>query len=326
MSNDGLDDYSLNASLHTVQIKTPATVENVDKKIYNCVRISNRNKNGTAASVIKINANELQGDLFSFDEFRNVFTLIVNGMSIDSFNVIRADMRLDNYDSQHYERYSKLNKYLIAAIAVTYKAKNCYITRNLFTEKQLSVAVKTDYIQIENYNRSAKSEIEGNCKEPAKARLELRTMPRQWRTIRIKNEKQLLLMTESEASNWNVDYLKNEFMGSWFVRLDKSIRNLDKVEERYNSELKKMYDEGKNSYPKKFRSVTDFIMQYQDCIFTRQQLINLIDSLGIENAEQKAKDYRKRYGIQLFNSADVERAVAEIKRAIIQYFAECEGR
>ena len=63
--------------------------------------------------------------------------------------------------------------------------KNAYRTANLFNQQQLSVAIKNDYFECENYDRAAKSEITENKTEPAQSRLEERTTSRQWRRINI---------------------------------------------------------------------------------------------------------------------------------------------
>ena len=42
-------------------------------------------------------------------------------------------------------------------LAVTYKVKNTYRSTNLFTQKQLSVAIKNKYFEIENYDKEAES-------------------------------------------------------------------------------------------------------------------------------------------------------------------------
>lgn len=177
-------------------------------------------------------------------------------------------MRFDSYEPDHYRKYQKLNRYLISALAVTYATKNNYKTINLFSQRQLSIAVKNDYFEAENYDRAAKSEITGNKTELAQARLEERTVSRQWRKI---NQK-----ANVNLSEWNAQSLKKEFTEGWFTRWDKALKNLDKVQQRYNDKLEKLYKEDKNAYPCRFRSLTDFIIQYQDAIFTKKQMIDLL--------------------------------------------------
>lgn len=118
-------------------------------------------------------------------------------------------MRFDNYDPEHYREYAKLNRYLISALAVTYSVGNCYRSTDLFSQKQLSVAVKNKYFEIENYDKEAES----HGTDIAKSRLEERS--KAWR---------------------NTD-MRSEFVDHWFARWDKALKNLDAVHQRYNDEL-----------------------------------------------------------------------------------------
>ena len=80
-------------------------------------------------------------------------------------------MRFDSFDPEHYRDYAKLNRYLISARAVTYNVQNCYDSRNLFSQKQVSVAIKNKRFECENYDKAAES----GGRDPAYARLELRS-------------------------------------------------------------------------------------------------------------------------------------------------------
>ena len=88
------------------------------------------------------------------------------------------------------------------------------------------------------------------------------------------------------------------------------------------SELARIYQEDKAAYPVKFRSLTDFLIQYQDCIFCHRQLVNLLELIGVDNPESRARNHKKRYGIEYFSKSDLKKAVDEIKRATEKFFSE----
>lgn len=316
MKKEKIEKYNLTGSIHTLAVKSPGIVEDIQKEVSDCITTNSRTKNNQQTSTSIINPNKLVGDIFTYSEFETVFNTILAGAGIKNYNIVRADMRLDNYDPEHYRVYAKLNRYLISALAVTYKVKNAYRTANLFNQQQLSVAIKNDYFECENYDRAVKSEITGNTAEPAQSRLEERTTSRQWRRIYEKAKIEKLEI----ISDWSIDALKKEFTNGWFERWDKAIKNLDLVQQTYNNELEKLYNADKNSYPCRFRSLTDFVLQYQDCIFTRKQLIDLFTRLGIENPIRRAKNHKQRYGIEFFSKADVKHAIDEVKRATKNFF------
>jgi hypothetical protein len=317
MNKKKLDEYNLTGSIHTLAIKSPGIVNDIDEKVSKCiVANSSQSKTGETTTSI-INPNKLLGDVFSYSEFETTFATILGGAGITDYNLIRADMRFDNYEPDHYKKYAKLNRYLISMLAVTYRTKNNYKTNDLFNQRQLSVAIKNDYFEIENYDREAKSKITENHEEPAKARLEERTVSRGWRNLYKKNE------SDQELTDWNMILLKKEFTDGWFSRWDKAIQNIDKVHQRYNDELEKLYKEDKNSYPTRFRSLTDFLIQYQDCIFCKAQMIDLLSRFDeVKNPKTRAENHKKRYGIEYFSQKDVVAAVEEVKRATRDFFSE----
>lgn len=293
MNQKKLDNYSLTGSIHTLSIKSPGIVEGIQEDILDCITTSSQTE-GTPTTISKINTNKLVGDIFSYSEFKSAFNTILAGAGIDDYTIIRTDMRFDSYDKEHYEQYSKLNRYLISALAVTYSVRNAYRSTNLFTQRQLSVAIKNKYFEIESYDKVAES----NGTDIAKSRLEER------------------------SKSWTDNNIKKEFTDGWFKRWDKAINNLDLVHKRYNDELEELYKSGKNAYPTKFRSLTDFLIQYQGCIFCKTQMIDLLSRFPdeVSNPIVKAENHKKRYGIEYFSKNDVKKAILEIKRATTEFF------
>ena len=286
------NNYQLTGSIHTLSlISLPVT--DIDESIAPCFDTLSSREN---LSYSKINANKLVGDLFSYDEFKTAFDTILGGAGIESYSLSRFDMRFDSFDPEHYRDYAKLNRYLISALAVTYNVQNCYDSRNLFSQKQVSVAIKNKRFECENYDKEAES----GGRDPAYARLELRSK----------------CLTSND--------IEKQFHG-WYTRLDKALKNLDKVHQRYNDELEKIYKEEKDAFPVKFRSLTDFLIQYQNCIFCKAQMVDLLSRFDeVKDPETRAKNHQKRYGIEYFSKKDVEYAVAEIKRAAEKFFEGTE--
>lgn len=295
MNQQKLNDYTLTGSIHTLAIKSPGIVEDIQEEVSNCIIASSHNQNGTTTTSSIINVNKLMGDVLRYSDFEAVFGTILAGAGIDDYNIVRADMRFDSYDREHYRQYAKLNRYLISLLAVTYKVKNAYRTTNLFSQKQLSVAIKNKYFEIENYDKEAESD----GADAAKSRLEER------------------------SKSWTDKDLKKEFTVGWFRRWDKALENVDKVHKAYNDALEQLYKEDKNAYPTRFRSLTDFLIQYQDCIFCKAQMIDLLsrfEEVGADRAKTRAENHKKRYGIEYFSKKDIQRAIKEVKRATIEFF------
>lgn len=294
MNRQKLESYNLTGSIHTLAVKSPGIVEDIEEEVSKCIIASSQTKQGKTTTSI-ININKLIGDVFSYSEFKTVFGTILAGAGIDEYNIVRADMRFDSYDKEHYRQYAKLNRYLISALAVTYKVKNRYRSTDLFTQQQLSVAIKNKYFECENYDKAAESE----GTDVAESRLEER------------------------SKSWTDKDLKAEFTTKgWFKRWDKAISNLELVHKTYNDALEHLYKSDKNAYPTRFRSLTDFLIQYQDCIFCKAQMINLLSRFPdeVKNPVNRAENHKKRYGIEYFSKKDVLKAISEVKRATNKFF------
>ena len=294
MKKDKLQSYALTGSIHTIAIKSQGVVEDVQEEVADCIKASTRHeKNGPVTTSI-INPNVLLGDIYSFSECYTAMQTILAGAGIDEYSVIRADMRFDSYDLEHYREFSKLNRYLISALAVTYNVQNCYRSVNLFSQKQVSIAIKNRYFEVENYDKAAES----HGKDPAASRFEIRSK----------------FFCEQD--------LRKEFTENWKKRFDKAMKHLDEVHGAYNDALEDLYRDGLASRSVRFRSMTDFLIQWQDCIFCKKQLIEFLQRFPdkIKNPVTYAENFKKRYRIEYFSEKDVRYAVSEIMRATGTFF------
>lgn len=296
MKKDKLKNYTLTAGIHTVAVKSQGAVDDVQSEVEQCITASvHPGRKGSDMSTTSIiNPNKLFGDLYSFDECCTAVQTILAGAGIDDYQVIRADMRFDSPDLNHYREFQKLNRYLISALAVAYKIKNAYCSVNLFSQKQLSVAVKNKYFEIENYDKAAES----HGKDPAASRFEIR------------------------SKCFKDQDLRKEFLERWPKRLEKAMKNLEEVQGAYNDALEDLYREGLGADEVRFRSMTDFLIQYQDCIFCKKQLMEFLGRFPdrIKNPVTYAENFKKRYKIEYFSESDIQYAVNEITRAAGEFF------
>ena len=124
---------------------------------------------------------------------------------------------------------------------------------------------------------------------------------------------------EVRSKALHVKDLWHEFMEHWFLRWDKAFECYEQTYRKYNQELICIYRDGKDVFPKEFLSLTDFLIKYQNCIFCKEQMIELIEMTGeVKNPDVRVKNHKTRYGF--FGEKDIQAAISEIKRATTQYF------
>ena len=287
-----LSEYRLTASLHTLSAKTQCEIDTSNTDVMPCISATTQsNLDGTKTTSMIINPNRLHGDIYNYPDFQTTLETIMKSCGVPEYKITRADLRLDSFESEDYKRFAKLNKYLISAFAVTYRVRNSYKTTNLFTNQLLSIAVKNERWEIENYDKDYESE----GRDAAKSRLELR------------------------SKRLDDNDLSKEFCKKWDQRWNEVLKHLDDVQEKYNNELLNMYVNNRKDY----YNLSAFLMQYQDCIFARKQLINLlsqIPEIGAEKAERKADNHKRNHPLEFFSQNDVKKAISEIKRATLEYF------
>ena len=257
----------------------PKKVRNQDKKEYYLQL--NPNKGVLGNGMIK-----------SYSEFETVLFNALEEMQAINFRVTRADLCFNSDNISDYELFKKLNKLLICCIADAFNIKNCYQTAELWSNKSLSVAVKNDVIEAENYDKSVE-----NPNVPTKNRLELR-------------------------SKRITGTMEEEFLEKWFCRLDKAMEHFELVQKRYNQELYKLWftDQERPQKDRNYISLTAFLLMYKDCIFTRKQLVELLQMIGVENPVRKAKNFKERHTIEFYSKTDLKLIIKALKQATINYF------
>lgn len=309
MNKEILAAYELKADIHTFSIKTLDEIKAIDESVEQCINSVTKGLNGVTS--ITINPNKLRGDIFTFSEFCSVVNEIFEKLGVKNYRFTRVDFRFDSYDPQHYRTFAKLNRYLLSAFSVMYTVENSYRTKNMFSQKLLSMAIKNSRFELENYNRAEKSKITGNKNEMAQARLEERTVAKAFGE----------LYKDTILDNFSL--LKYEFNVNWVRRWLSVPDYLGCVQDKYNDELEAFYKEESQLPHPEFRNVTEFVMIYQSCFFTRKQLIQFLQRMNnVKNAEERAKSYKRTYDIEFFSQKDILTAIREIKRATEDFF-EC---
>lgn len=296
MNQNKLKDYKVTASIHTLAIKTNGNMEDVPEVFKEAITSSSRINGKNISTTSIINLNKVAGEIYQYSRFKETLELMMFTTGIcDDYSIVRADLRLDSFNEEYYRAYAKLNRYLISMLAVTYQVRNTYKTTDLFSQQQRSIAIKNKYFECENYDKAEES----NGLDIACSRFEER------------------------SKAWGDNNLRREFVEHWSDRWDKAAKNIKAVHQKYNDELEKIYKAGKNAFPVQFRTLKDFLIQYQDCIFCKEQMIDLLsrfDEVGVEKAKGYAENFKKRYGIEYFSQKDVKCALAEIKRATLEFF------
>lgn len=231
----------------------------------------------------------------SFTEFENVLFETLDDINAVNFTVKRADLTFDTMNQDDYLLYQKLTKLIICCIADSENVKNCYHTHNLWSNRSVSVAIKSDTIEIENYDKAAASD----GIDESTNRLEIR----------------------SKRMRYS---LQEEFCRRWIERLDRALEHFESVQTRYNKELAQQWleDRAKPEKQRDFTNLTAFLLVNKDCLFTKKQLEDLLERIGNTNPRVTAKNFKDRHNIEFFSLSDLTEVVNAIKKKIITYFAE----
>lgn len=289
---------NLYAAIHTLAIKCSYVDEEVAGR-KNIVKSCSKKKirqQEYYEYYLQLNPNKAVGAetlVKTYSELKKILEQAFEEMKITNFRITRADFCFNSDQSEDYELFKKLNKLLIACIADAENIKNCYQTVDLWTNKSLSVAVKNDYIEAENYDKG----LQSHGMTETKNRLELRSK-------RVKKS------------------LDVEFQEKWFLRLDKACERFEFVQDRYNYELSRIWkiDSERSKKERDYISVDAFLIKFKDCIFTRKQLIDLLANMGVKNPAVKAKKFKDKHQIEFYSKKDLTEVIEALKIHAKQYF------
>ena len=307
MKADKLQDYCVRGSIHTIKIDSPDSVipkQDTDGAIRGCIKecyVKKHKSDGEIEEVtkIKVNPNDKAGTILAYSEFLKTMQEIQEAAGITDFEYQRVDMAFDSFGKNFYSRFAKLHRYLVTCLAELTSANNVYCTVDLFTNEQVSVAFKTRGCEAECYDKAHEMNEAGDH-----SRLELR-------------------LKEMGKRDHSID-MAELFVREWANRLEKAISkaNTWQAQLHCNDALERIYTSNKDAFPVRFRSLTDFLIYYQDCIYSKRQMIDLLSRFAdeVSNPVYRAEWHKKHYGIEYFSQKDLRYVVAEIKRAMSVYF------
>ena len=244
---------------------------------------------------IQLNPNKVvPGSMIkTFSEYKSVLEATMERIEATELQITRADLSFNSDDESHYEQFKKLHKLLISCLSEAYGVRNSYQSCDLWSNRSLSVAIKSDRFEAENYNK----DLESHGTTEAKNRLELRS--------------------KRMASG-----IEEEFLVKWFERLDRAVEVFEDVQAHYNRELIRIWneDQAKTKKEQEFVSLTAFVLRYKDCIFTRKQLQSLFEGVGVQNPKNRAKKFKDGHKIEFFSHQDLKIIVQTIKNMTKKYY------
>lgn len=217
------------------------------------------------------------------------------GADLTEYDVIRADFCFNSTDTSTYNSYQKLHRLLISCLAKAYKYKNCYVSCGLWDFERLSIAIKKDDSEVENYNKHKESE----GKDESANRLEFRS---------------------KRMSGTSIEY---QFMTKWFERLDKARNCFNDVQTEYNNHLERLYknDIAKPPRERSYLSLNAFLLQHKETIYTRKQMIDLLSRFDeVKNPTKRADKFKDKHRIEYFSQKDLEYIIEVLKDKTTQYF------
>lgn len=217
------------------------------------------------------------------------------GNKFEDFDIIRADFCLNSTDQESYGKYQKLHRLLLSCLAKAYSFQNVYVSCDLWDFQRLSLAIKKDDCEAENYNKYRQSD---GTDESAN-RLEIRS---------------------KRMSGTSLQY---QFLDRWFKRLDAALEEFGPVQQEYNDHLAKLYkdDLDKPAEKRNYLSLDAFLLQYKECIYKRAQLIDLLGRFDeVKNPRKKADRFLAKHQIEFFSQTDLDYVVRILKKKIREYF------
>ncbi len=237
--------------------------------------------------------------ILKYDTFLDILINVYEsfGCDQDDFELQRVDFCFNSCDTEYFEEYSKIHKFLISCLMVSENTKNSYISHSLLSNELLSIAIKSARFEAENYDKSKESKK----RDKYKARLELR----------------------SKASEALVNDIKSIYLGTWIDRLERAYFAYNNTWKAYNDVLVKAYlaDRDKQKNKRRYTTLTNFVLRNDSNIFCRKQLIDLFTRIGVPNPIKSADKYKQNHRIEYFSKADLRFVIDTLIDKFNYYFS-----
>ena len=295
MKREKLERLNLYMGIDTVQFKSKSAIQfNPEQFPFVRSDIVRKSDNSWSYYILNPDKGNNNVSIYNSYDYYRVMNNMLERIGLEEPMKTRIDFRFDSFDN-NYNELLKLNKLLLVLLTTKYRINNRYKSQDLLTEEELTMRIQNKYIEAENYNKGLQ-EPEGDVMN----RLELRSKSLNHDVS--ENDKELY-----EFYNW-CDRLKRTVTAT----------NFDLLVRKTNAALKDRYAEWT---AKRGHRLSNFIVHYENCIYTMPQLIELIKILGYDNAEMKAKDYKRRYDIEFFSLKDLELYTDKIVESGANFFS-----
>lgn len=298
MNKDKLNALHFNAGIHTVSIRSEHESclhkEDVSWISREDIRPTTL-KDGSHKKwyLYKLNLNKIvPGEVWSLNQFEQLIEKAAKAMGLDRWQYVRIDTRFDRYEND-YEEYLKLMKLIVLLVAQEYGLTNRYECFDPLTlvAKTVKAAYKHSPLELEYYNKDLESPG-----YKAKSRLELRTSKIYGYAAK-----------DTEA-----------IIAEWGTRLKKSINGYEQLQTTCNECLLKRWETDRAA--RRVNNTSEFVRLYQENIYSKRQLVALLDALGSKNPETQAKNLKHRYQLEFFTWKELEIVLQKIFDSMNAYF------
>lgn len=298
MNTEKLKALHFNAGVHTVSIRSEQESQLHEEDVPWIGREDIRRaqlKDGSYKIwyLYKLNMNKLvPGEVWSLKQFEQLIEKATAAMGLDRWQYVRIDTRFDRYEDD-YEEYLKLMKLIVLLVAQEYGLTNRYECFDplTFDAKTVKAAHKRSPLEIEYYNKDLESPG-----YKAKSRLELRTCKIYGYAAK-----------DTEA-----------IIAEWGTRLKKSINGYEQLQSTCNECLLKRWK--KDRAARRVNNTNEFVRMYQENIYSKRQLVDLLETLGAKNPETQAKNLKYRYQLEFFSWKELETVLQKIFDSMNAYF------
>ena len=297
MNKNKLDTLQFKAGIHTVSIRSKQA-SRLHKEDVSWIGDEQARsyplKDGTRTTwyIYKLNLNKLVApdEIWSLQQFSQLIRQATQAMGLESWQYTRIDMRFDIYEGE-YEKHLKFMKLLVLLIAQRYGLNNRYQSFDPLTFLSETVRAQNNSFQVEFYNK--KLESPGY---PAKSRLELRAC---------------------RVYGYAAQGTKN-LIAEWGFRLKRSIAGYETLQKTCNECLLRRWEVDRKAGA--VRSRNDFIRRYQENIYSKRQLVELLEALGCENPKKSAENIKSREKLEFFTQKDLETLLNKLIDSMKVYF------
>lgn len=273
MDNNFINNLTFSSGFHTISIKSTEVFENSDnykfiKRDYS--RLSHADSNEPLYSY-KLNPSLLRGtECYSLSDFKSRIDEILCYAQINDYNVQRVDFRFDNYELEYKELF-KLNKLLILCLTTQHNLRNNFVSTRIDSSNPVTAKAKNTVFEVEYYDKQSEREVNGFDRGNIKSRLELRRMGiDRINSINSYEDVVYYLLNQIESANDYYNQTLEALNNKLLIEYKQAISNNAVV--NYN----------------------EFIRKNEDKLFSRKQVIRLLESMDISNAVSKADHFKTK--------------------------------